>query len=147
MARYIVLEYIDNEEAEEAVRQQNKATKNGDRTRVIGMFAPPKIFACKCDRVDGKYRRAKAERGDKFGWWLCGTCNKPRSGGHNLNNLIPLNEVLGKGPSGMTILDRDNGSHYEWKVSQLMIFEVPLDNIKRKKKRILKLKSRKAGVE
>jgi hypothetical protein len=47
----------------------------------------------------------------------------------------------------MTILDRDNGYHYEWKVSQLMIFEVPLDNIGRKKKKVLKRKSRKAGVE
>ena len=143
MARYLVLEIANNEEAEALVSDFNKATRSGStKNRVVGLFAPPRIFACRCGAVDAKYRKTKAERGAKYGWWLCGDCNKPRAGGHNLNNLIPMAEVIGKGPTGMGPYREDltNGFHYEWKISQLMIHEVPLDNIGRKKKFRIKKK-------
>lgn len=138
MTRLIVLEFRNDAEAEAFTERIDEATKKGKRYRIVGIFAPPRIFACKCGTVDAKYRRAKAERGAKFGWWICGECGKPRApGGHTLENLVPMRELYGRGPTGMTPLpeDKTNGYHYEWRISSLGIFEVPLDNIKRKKKR------------
>lgn len=144
MARYLVIEFLDNEQADAFVQKIDEQTKAGKRYRVVGMFSPPRIFGCQCPISSGTgsafYRNEKAERGDKFGWWLCGTCKKPRPGGHQLNNLLPIGSLFGKKPRLKKLKayeDQVDGRNYEWRVANLSIFEVPLHNIERKKKRLI----------
>lgn len=145
MARYIVLEFIDNDQAESFIQKIDAQTKAGKKFRVVGLFSPPRLFACKCPISSGTgnalYRREKSERGGKFGWWLCGTCNKPRPGGHQLNNLLQLSQLMGKKARLKKLVrydDQVDGRNYEWQVKGLSIAEVPLHNIDRKKKRLIR---------
>lgn len=144
MARYLVLEFIDNDQAEAFLQKIDEQTKAGRGYRVVGMFSPPKLFACQCPISSGTgnalYRSPKAERGARFGWWVCGKCGKPRPGGHQLNNLLPLSQLMGRAPRLKKLKlyeDQVDGRNYEWRVSSLSICEVPLHNIERKKKRLI----------
>jgi hypothetical protein len=144
MARYLVIEFLDNDQADAFLKKIDEQTKAGKKYRVVGLFSPPRIFSCKCPITSGTgsalYKNPKPERGEKFGWWLCGTCHKPRPGGHQLNNLLSLGELFGRAPrlkKLKTYEDQIDGRNYEFRVSSLSIFEVPLHNIARKKKRLL----------
>jgi hypothetical protein len=144
MARYIVLEFLDNDQAENFIEKIDAQTKAGKKFRVVGLFSPPRLFACQCPITSGTgsalYRPPKAERGGKFGWWLCGRCNKPRPGGHQLNNLLQLGQLFGKAARMKKLTkyeDQVDGRNYEWQIKGLSIAEVPLHNINRKKKRTI----------
>lgn len=101
MARYIVLEIGSNAEADKLIQQFAKLTKKGAKLRVVGLFAKPGR-TCHCGNSQyANYREDAAkhgfsggvERGEKFGWWVCTRCNKPRKAGHFLVNLLKPSET------------------------------------------------------
>lgn len=99
MARYIVVEFSDNAEADAFIAQLNeecsRRRKEGNPfiRRVVGIFVKPGK-TCECsDRHranygDKNWLPADILRGEKFGWWVCTRCNRPRAAGHQLNNQI-----------------------------------------------------------
>lgn len=102
MARYVVIEFDENEDAEEFVKATNELNAHARderlsfRRRVVGVFVKPGK-TCTC--WDGKWinsgdknRDAGIARGEKFGWWVCTRCKKPRPGGHQLVNQLLLSE-------------------------------------------------------
>lgn len=96
MARYVVLSFEDNEEAESFIERvscyQHEATCNcmqpdhegehcdcdpQEPVQVVSMLAQPTQF---CDgncykEKDG--RGPKFVQGQKYGWWVCTVCHKP----------------------------------------------------------------------
>ena len=137
MARYLVIEFTDNKEAEAFKEKVDKLTQERRTLRVVGMFALPRIYACQCNLTSpGKYKHPKPERGERFGWWVCGTCNKPRPGGHQLINLLTPGNLFGK-KARKHITEPKNPRDFEWQIKGLSIAEVPLQNIGRKKKRFI----------
>jgi hypothetical protein len=70
MARYVVLEFEHNEDADMFTQDMLH-----DGESVVGVFAKPTQF-CKCK--GGKGRIHAYTRGRKFGWWVCSTCKKPQ---------------------------------------------------------------------
>src|SRR5690348_2365887 len=75
MARYVVLSFDDNEEAERFTRDV-QAYNQGT---VEGIFAKPTLFcpgsgAGGC--AQGKRYRAWVQ-GQKWGWWVCTVCHRP----------------------------------------------------------------------
>jgi len=102
MARYVVLEFEDNEDAEHFV---------GDvfyhyAGEVVGLFAKPTQF---CD--GGGCTRGRVQpwaRGAKFGWWVCRTCKKPTSAGggeklmhHVLSQAVNLLPGIKQAPASV----------------------------------------------
>src|SRR6478609_2303574 len=104
MARYVVVEFPDNAEAESFVRQvmeQNRFARQ-DRlpflSRIVGVFVKPgKTCECgdrnKANYGDKNWHHATIARGEKFGWWVCSRCNRPRAAGHQLVNQIVASET------------------------------------------------------
>jgi len=83
MARYLLLEFDDDEPAEKLLGQINDAAARGRPYRVIGMYRRPSVF-CKCGNPSGKQ-----VRGARFGWWVCVDCHKVISGNHQiLGNML-----------------------------------------------------------
>lgn len=71
MPRLVVLDFDDNEQAEEFIES--------GKYNVVGLFARPSLF---CDPSDGHTGgRGKTGRGwtkgKKYGWWVCAVCKKP----------------------------------------------------------------------
>lgn len=93
MARYVVIEFENNDAAEKLIEQLNHASKRGALYRVVGLFVKPRNI-CKCDgRRSTNYQRAKSGHsgvlyGRKYGWWVCTGCNRPRQAGHQLVNQL-----------------------------------------------------------
>lgn len=103
MARYVVVEFADNAQAEDFIqrlRQDNEADRRERRpftTRVAGVFVKPGK-TCMCwDRnainYGDKNRKGGIARGERFGWWVCTICNKPRAAGHQLVNQLKPSEL------------------------------------------------------
>jgi hypothetical protein len=101
VARYIVVEVEDNANAQIVIDEWNvmckEAIKQGDLMRIVGIFVRPgQVCICQ-DRQTVNYRdptkdknAAGVTRGEKFGWWVCSRCGKPRQAGHQLvNQLLP----------------------------------------------------------
>lgn len=83
MARYLLIEFDDNDSADRMRAQINAAEANGKRFRVIGMFSKPGRL-CDCST-----RTTSSVRGAKFGWWLCPNCRRPKAGGpQTLKNML-----------------------------------------------------------
>jgi len=76
MARLVVLQFDDNDEAEGFVTDGG----NGyHEQKVVGLFAMPTQF-CPQSGSGGcqKNKRVQGwQRGRKFGWWVCSICKKP----------------------------------------------------------------------
>lgn len=98
MARYVLLEVADNQEAEEVVKAvgvmgaifvmgADGHFKNLDPKAVTvrGLFAKPTTF-CECPNPGDK-----SNRGKKYGWWVHVSCGKPKKGHwqHPRNLLDP----------------------------------------------------------
>lgn len=105
MARYIVVEFGDNAEADAFVDQINeecsKRRKAGNpfTRRIAGIFVKPGK-TCECSgRNRGNFGVKNfafgIALGAKFGWWVCTNCNKPREGGHQLHNQLDLSDTYG----------------------------------------------------
>lgn len=104
MARYVVVEFDSNEEADAFVQQAFSDNKVARKTkqplimRVVGVFVKP-VSTCVCfgwerGNVGAKnWAHSDIALGEKFGWWVCTRCNKPRRGGHQLNNQIKMSET------------------------------------------------------
>lgn len=139
MARYIVVEFDRNEDAERFLKVMKKTTKKYDwMVRVVGVFVKPGR-TCECpDAMYSNYRDPKKlkhqgrgiQMGEKFGWWVCSFCNKPRAGGHQLRNQLSMSETY----EGTTRSD------YEFGVTGLDVTGIYKAQIDRPKK--LRRKSR-----
>lgn len=91
MARYLLIEFDENDSADRMRAQINAAEANGKSFRVIGMFSKPGRL-CDCLTDSGK-----SVRGAKFGWWLCAECRRPKSGSpQTLRNMIDDPETPAK---------------------------------------------------
>lgn len=134
MARYVVIEFQDNEDAESFIQQldsDNSARrKEGEPflRRVVGIFVRPGKL-CDCpdwQTINAGDKNAKhgVERGAKFGWWVCTRCNRPRRAGHQLNNQIVASETF----------EGKNDKGYEMTVTGLQVTGIAIANIDRPKK-------------
>lgn len=102
MARYVILEFEENSDAEEFVKQTHQHNEESRKSRlsfqrrVVGVFVKPgKTCVCwdgKWINSGDKNREHGIARGEKFGWWVCTRCNKPRPGGHQLVNQVRLSD-------------------------------------------------------
>jgi hypothetical protein len=134
MARYIVIEVSSNAVAEKLLERLNDQTKKGSLYRVVGLFVKPGR-TCECvNWRTANYRENRekhgwsggVERGEKFGWWVCTNCKKPRKAGHNLVNQLKMSECY----SELDPLD----PNWEFGVTNLGITSIALANIERPKK-------------
>ena len=148
MARYIVVEFQDNVDAAKFIKetwgqnQIDRSARRPFRRRIVGVFVPPGI-RCKCgdwnlanirnpDKVGNK--GAGITRGEKFGWWVCTRCKKPRMGSHQLVNQVTLSELYEgpthEQPSGTGTL---HANTFEVQVDTLSITGIATQNIDRPK--------------
>lgn len=134
MARYVVIEVSDNQVAENLVETINKQTKQGSPFRVVGLFVKP-IRTCQCSNARyANYREDKAkhgwsggvERGEKFGWWICTKCKRPRKAGHTLVNQITASDTY--------VEKNAEDPDWEFTVSSLGVGSIYKANIHRPKK-------------
>ena len=89
MARYVVLSFEDNDDAEHLIQQY----KDHPTIHPVGMFARPTNF---CEELEHWDYPTRSKRGVKFGWWICPQCHKARKlfqQGHNM--LDPEKMPLG----------------------------------------------------
>lgn len=138
MARYVVVEFIENADAEEFIQRINE--ENADfrsqrlsmRRRIAGVFVKPASICVCWDWQKANYRgpdplknknRGIAE-GLTFGWWVCSTCKKPRRAGHKLRNQVALPDTY----------EGDIRDGYEFCVTGIDITGIHTDNIERPKK-------------
>jgi|SRR6478609_6845060 len=85
MAKYVVLRFEDNDQAdtfvEDMLREPDEpiltpVQENDVRATPVGVYRAPTMF---CARADGRHKgRVQGfTHGKKFGWWVCGQCGKP----------------------------------------------------------------------
>lgn len=83
MARYLLVEFDDNDSADRMRAQINNAESAGKNFRVIGMFSKPGAL-CDCST-----RSDRSVRGKRFGWRLCEACRRPKNGSpQTLSNML-----------------------------------------------------------
>lgn len=73
MAKYILLQFNDDKEADAFASTIADAGEASSLT-VRGVFKKPTMF---CDCVKGTSPE-KNVKGNKWGWWLCKVCHKPK---------------------------------------------------------------------
>lgn len=134
MARYVLVEFSRNEDAEAFVKSVNQANKDyrTDRVpfvrRVVGIFVKPGK-TCECGdaaRINygDKNQKQGIERGGKFGWWVCTRCGRPRAGGHQLVNQLRMGDTY-EGPVF---------NDYEFCVTDLAVTGIHTSQIERPKR-------------
>jgi hypothetical protein len=70
MARYVVLEFDDNDDANSFVEEMLQ-----DHEGVVGVYAKPTLF---CPAGGCSTGRIKSfVQGVNLGWWVCSNCKKP----------------------------------------------------------------------
>lgn len=103
MAKYVLLQFDDDEEADEFVKGAQEvgyalsASEKSSMWKsffiVVGVFKKPTLF-CDCTGKDDK-----SARGTKWGWWLHKACGKPKRGmTHHPWNLLHPGEKLTNNP-------------------------------------------------
>lgn len=138
MARYVVVEFADNADAEAFISEVDEMNKirRDDRMpfvrRIAAVFVKPGSI-CQCwDWNVANYRnpdqmkhqgRGIAE-GEKFGWWVCSTCKKPRRAGHKLRNQVDIS----------TLYEGDVRDSYEFCITGIDITGIHTNQIDRPKK-------------
>lgn len=115
MAKYLVIEFDNDDQADKMVAKIEGV--GSDTYRIAGIFKKPLNY-CACPPREA-YVRNDFVRGGKFGWWVHRICKKPRRGTHNLVNLLKPHDRRWSGPLG-----------YDAAVSEISIFELPVQNIK-----------------
>lgn len=110
MARYVILRFEDNGQAEAFIKsvQQNDvffSHKNEDGTgsygyidkvRPVGLFAGPTLY-CECPPHSETDARSQ-----KYGWWVHRKCSKPRRGNwQHPHNLLDPEASLRPGQRSM----------------------------------------------
>lgn len=135
MARYVVVEFNDNQDAERFIQtlNENNADERKNRRpfsrRVVGVFIKPgKTCGCtdahRSNYGDKNFGFANIARGEKFGWWVCTRCNRPRKAGHQLVNQVKLSGLY----EGVVYED------YEFGVTDLAVSGFHVNQIDRPKK-------------
>jgi hypothetical protein len=134
MARYVVLEFDDNNDAQQFIERvnaenaENRRDRLSFRRRVVAIFVKPGT-TCYCwdwqhTNYGDKNREHGIARGEKFGWWVCTRCKKPRKAGHQLvNQILPSQTYEGIQHEG-----------FEFGVTGLEVGGIHVDNIPRPKK-------------
>lgn len=95
-ARYLLIEFDDEQQASRLRAQIDNATKSGKAFRVVGLFAKATKY-CQCDplnKVTTKTNDARLKRGKKYGWWVCLECRRPDSRMAGLVNLIKPRDII-----------------------------------------------------
>lgn len=134
MARYVVVEFDDNAAAEEFIQQVAEGNQKARKMnlpwtkRIAGVFVKPGR-TCTCwnkERINygDKNEQHGIARGEKFGWWVCTNCNKPRAAGHQLVNQLTLSNTY----EGTVYND------YEFCLTELSVTGIHTQNIDRPKK-------------
>jgi len=80
MARYVVLSFEDNADADSFLQHDNLEHVEGS-WKVEGLFAKPTMF-CESSGSGGcrtGKRFSSWFRGAKYGWWVCVGCGRPTS--------------------------------------------------------------------
>lgn len=121
MARYVLVEFEDDADAEKLRRMIDEQTRKGKRYRVAGIFARPKKV-CECPRVTTEYKGTLVVRGRRFGWNTCVACKRAKPGSHRANNLLAIGELMR--------MPGEPIARYEYRADTVGIFEVPVKNIK-----------------
>lgn len=113
MAKYLVIEFDNDETCDKLKQTIDQATSSGKAYRAVGEFKKPTSW-CGCPRPAGYYKNEIA-RGGRFGWWVHRECRKPRLGSHQLANLIKPRKT---NEEGFTLV-----------IGSLSVFEVPTRNL------------------
>lgn len=113
MARYVVLEFDDHAGATKLMDQ----IKGRASVRVVGLFASPTKY-CMCPTPEG-YHKGEVARGSKYGYWTHIVCRLPVRGAHQVENLLPIQDI--------ELPDRV----YMSRLSTLSIFQLLTKNAKR----------------
>lgn len=94
MARYVLLEFADNAEANAFVLKQMDKTIAGAARRIVGYFAKPEKF-CQCPIPDTKLT-TETVLGARYGWRVHARCRRPRKAiGQSPRNLLdPLGDPV-----------------------------------------------------
>ena len=82
MARLVVVEFLNNDEADRFVDKLAADHVAGKPRRAIGSFPTPTKF-CACDP-----HTRKSGRTTKFGWWVCLSCKLAQPGWQAPKNLL-----------------------------------------------------------
>lgn len=122
MARMVLIEFEDDDQAQALCDMITKQTLAGKRYRVAGVFARPRSI-CQCPRVEG-YHKDLVVRGSKFGWNTCTVCRRAKPGSHYANNLMAATDLLDM--PGKNLM-----RGLEYRADVLGFFEVPTKNINR----------------
>lgn len=90
MARYLLIEIDSNTSAERLLKQID-GMDDTKGMRVVAMFRRPTQL-CECTKVaksNHANSRPDCSLGDRFKWWICNQCRKPRAGmGQVLWNML-----------------------------------------------------------
>jgi len=83
MAKYVLLEFDDDADAESFAGTLQPSGTERESVRVRGIFKKPTQF-CSCIPME-----KSSVRGAKWGWWICAKCGKPKPGAmHQPRNLL-----------------------------------------------------------
>lgn len=73
MALYVLLEFANDSDANEFIESHEELNLDPVEARVVATFKKPTKF-CQC----GEQRfGVLAQRGKKYGWYICGRCHLP----------------------------------------------------------------------
>jgi hypothetical protein len=86
--KYVMIEFDDDGKAEGFIKKIEASA--APDYRVAAVYQEPKTY-CVCPITDN-YHKNQVSRGAKFGWWVHTNCRKPRKGGHQLQNLLPIGD-------------------------------------------------------
>jgi hypothetical protein len=88
MAMFVLLSFPDDADAIDWVQRMK-----GDSESLVveGIYKKPTLFCDLTDTIHGNRRVTGFTKGQKWGWWVCAVCKKPRK--LSIDNLP--NEVCG----------------------------------------------------
>lgn len=90
MARYLLIE-VDSNATADKLRAQIDSAGEAKGMRVVAMFRRPTQL-CDCGyHVPANYQNTRPDSvlGDRFKWWICRQCRKPKAGlGQVLWNML-----------------------------------------------------------
>ena len=93
--RYLLIEFDDAATADALRAQIDKATRNGKKYRVVGLFSRPGPNFCRCGTwTTERGKPATTKRGPKFGWYVCTTCMLPIPAMSFLKNLLAPKDII-----------------------------------------------------
>lgn len=134
MAKYVVIEFDSNDEADDFVKRMNRHTKEGFLYRVVGLFVKP-FPNCSCPDAShinygDKNRKQGIRFNRRYGMWVCTRCKRPRAAGHQLTNQLSMLDLY-EGP---------RSNDYEEQVTQLAVTGIHKNHLKGRPKHLKRKK-------